>query len=538
MILFEKNTCFNIESTKNVKDNFYTQIFTIDNSNDKCIYQGSMIDNGNGLVWEGYGKLWTKDKIYNGYFENGNLDGKGIFRYIGKSKDLNKEFVTYYEGEIKKGYKDGSGLEIYYNEESYKGSFFKSLRHGNGTYFASNGSEKIKANWEMGYAKGTESITEYWDNGNIKYKGGFNGRKPHKKGVWCYKDGNICFDGIFDDGKPVKGIIKNKLGMNILSGCLNNDGNVILYHENGNKFLEYNLIKNSESVEYKLIEFYENGQMKFKGTMHNNILFNFSNIELIDIYSHIKSIDEEETEFKKNYKEGIFYYKNTNINSPKIEFICSYNENGNFNGDYKEFSKSGLLVKHTNYKNGILDGEYKTYYENGRPHIEGIMKNGSLEGIYREFSDNENSTILKEGTWESGVPNGVLTNAVVYNSNNKKIYEGNISATGKYIDQGKLYYDNESNSIKYDGNFSNGKYHNNGSLYFPNGNFSYQGDWNNGRRNGQGTSYYESTGTMEYLGDWINDEKHGNGCLFNEAGEQVWSGSFHYNEIQIPNVEG
>ena len=39
---------------------------------------------------------------------------------------------------------------------------------------------------------------------------------------------------------------------------------------------------------------------------------------------------------------------------------------------------------------------------------------------------------------------------------------------------------------------------------------------------------------MEYIGDWVNDEKHGSGSLFNEYGEQVWSGNFHYNEIQMP----
>ena len=254
---------------------------------------------------------------------------------------------------------------------------------------------------------------------------------------------------------------------------------------------------------------------------------------------HIKDLISNRDLCAENvYKEGTFYYEGANINSPKIKGICSYNESGNLHGNYKEFSKAGLLVKQTSYNNGVLDGEYKTYHENGRPHLEGIMKNGSFEGTYKEFFDNENSSILREGTWVSGIPNGKLTDAVVYNTNNQKIYEGNMSSTGKYVDQGKLYYDNESNSLKYEGNFLNGKYHNNGSLYFPNGNFSYQGDWNHGRRNGQGTSYYESTGTMEYLGDWVNDEKHGNGCLFNESGEQVWSGSFHYNEIQMPNVEG
>ena len=53
-----------------------------------------------------------------------------------------------------------------------------------------------------------------------------------------------------------------------------------------------------------------------------------------------------------------------------------------------------------------------------------------------------------------------------------------------------IYYDNNSNSIKYEGVFENNKYNGNGSLYFPNGNFAYQGDWVNGVKHGQGSSYY------------------------------------------------
>ena len=126
-----------------------------------------------------------------------------------------------------------------------------------------------------------------------------------------------------------------------------------------------------------------------------------------------------------------------------------------------------------------------------------------------------------------------MTNGILKNNDGKIIYEGNIDKKENFIGIGKLYYDNDSNSLRYEGDFENNKFHGIGCEYFQNGNNKYQGDWSNNKKHGQGTSYYESTGTMEYIGDWKYNEKHGNGTLFNENGEQVWVGSFHYNEIQM-----
>lgn len=530
MLLFAKNTEFDIVSSKVVKDRLHTQTFTINDSSydlGKCYFQGEIKNIDGKNLWDGYGKLWTPTFKYSGEFKEGLPHGNGTFHHR-DIDNLNKEFVTFYKGEFKNGMKEGKGKEIYYNKESYCGFFNKSLRHGKGILFASNGSEKIQGYWDMGYAKGLNSIIEYWDNGNIKYKGGFNGKKPDSNGVWCYPNGSMCFDGIFDDGKAIKGYIMDKNGMKIIEGSLIND-DLTIYHENGNKFLEI-----SKDKENNIKEFYLNGQVKIVGKVIDTNLFNFSKYNLIEIVDYVKLFSEKLNKYNLiTYSSGTEYFENSNINSPKVKCIFNRNSDNQLNGEYQELSDSGLLTVKTVYKNGKINGLYKSYYENGKPHIEANMEDGIYKGSYKEFANNDNSSITKEGNYIDNI----LKEAIIYNANNQKVFEGDISSNGKYINQGKLYYDNESNSLKYEGGFINSKYNGNGNLRFPNGHFCYQGDWVNGRKSGQGSTYYESTGSMEYLGDWLNDEKHGSGTLFNENGEQVWTGSFHYNEIQIIEQE-
>ena len=452
--------------------------------------------------------------------------------------NLNSEFVKLYDGTFKKGKKHGKGKEIYFNNESYEGYFDNSLRHGNGVFYSANGSEKIKGFWDHGKAVNTKSITEYWDNGNIKYKGGFNGNQWNGKGVICYLNGNICFEGELNNGKIIKGAIKNNDGIKILEGSFSNKlpGNFTLYHKNGNRCIDCIFFPKNKYYEIK--EYNLSGKLKFKGKIQKDLLHHGSEDKQFLTYflgMEITKLVQKLDELDIKYKKGTFYYPKSNINSPKIQSIVEYNDNHQLDNDYKTFYENGLLHIHKMFSNGKENGFYKTFYKSGRPHIDCFKENNQFIGLYKEYNDNNDSSlnIKKIGTYIINNNNEeILQNATTYN-NNKKIYEGNFDKNNKYTDIGKLYYDNESNSIKYDGNFVNNKYSGEGKLYYPNGNNCYQGDWFLDKKHGTGTSYYESTGHMEYIGDWVNNEKHGTGSLSNESGEQVWTGNFHYNEIQI-----
>lgn len=525
MVLFDYNTKINIISESVSDNDNYTNIFTVNEEDELCYYQGKMKDN----KWDGYGKLWTRYFKYHGNFKDGKVHGHGIYEYTDNNEDLSDEFVKYYEGSFYEGTKNGIGKEIYLNNESYFGSFKMSLRNGNGTLYNSNGSEKIKCFWENGTAINTTEITEHWENGNIKYKGGFNGIKWHGNGVICYKNGNIFYEGNLNNDNILNGVIKLPDNKKIIEGTFL-DNNYTIYHKNGTRYLE------SFNSEFK--EYTENGILCFKGTLFNNPidLFNISNCRFF-INGDTKVPEQKEiSEFIK-FKKGTKYFNNTSINNNKVKYILEYNENNLLNGNYKEFNKDSLLIKNCTYLNGEHNGPYVEFYENGKPKIECVFKKDQYVGEYKEFFNDENSTIAIKGKYdEEFVSNSntkLLKDAQIFYPSGKKKFEGTI-LNKKYHDTGKLYYDNSSNSILYDGNFLNGKYENQGTLYHENGNNKYSGVWSNGIRNGQGSSFYE-TGNIEYFGDWANNEKHGQGNLFNEAGEQVWFGNFHFNEIQMIN---
>ena len=113
------------------------------------------------------------------------------------------------------------------------------------------------------------------------------------------------------------------------------------------------------------------------------------------------------------------------------------------------------------------------------------------------------------------------------NKNNMNIStnQNNILEDGKYytnqiknnLQNGKgiIYYSN--GKILYEGDFINGKYEGNGKYFYENGEY-YIGQFKNGLKNGKGTEYY-SNRKIKYEGDYINDKAEGNGKYILENGE-------------------
>ena len=81
--------------------------------------------------------------------------------------------------------------------------------------------------------------------------------------------------------------------------------------------------------------------------------------------------------------------------------------------------------------------------------------------------------------------------------------------------KGIKYYSN--GNILFEGNFINGKFDGNGKYYYDDGNY-FIGEYKNGLRNGRGTEYYRN-GKIMYEGDFINNKMEGNGKYILEDGE-------------------
>ena len=110
-------------------------------------------------------------------------------------------------------------------------------------------------------------------------------------------------------------------------------------------------------------------------------------------------------------------------------------------------------------------------------------------------------------------------------NNNKSINKDYIWEDDKYYigqiknnlpnGKGTKYYSN--GDILYEGDFINGKFEGNGKYFYENGE-CYVGQFKNNLKNGKGTEYY-SNGTIKYEGEYINDKAEGNGKYILENGE-------------------
>ena len=78
-----------------------------------------------------------------------------------------------------------------------------------------------------------------------------------------------------------------------------------------------------------------------------------------------------------------------------------------------------------------------------------------------------------------------------------------------------MYYKN--GKIKYEGDFVNGKIEGEGKYFSENGEY-YIGQWSNGRQHGKGKMYYKN-GNIRYEGDFINGKIEGEGKYISENGE-------------------
>lgn len=79
--------------------------------------------------------------------------------------------------------------------------------------------------------------------------------------------------------------------------------------------------------------------------------------------------------------------------------------NGNKDGNWKSWSKTGKLIKDINYTNGVLNGKFELYYISGKKKFIGAFSNGQKDGVWSFY--NEKEKIIKTGLYESGSPKGI-----------------------------------------------------------------------------------------------------------------------------------
>lgn len=527
----------------------YATIKYVDEDEIEYLYQGE-VNEKNEL--DGYGKLWSNDYSYHGYFKNNMLSGKGIMKYIGNDKELNNTFSVTYEGEFSNNKKNGHGLETYKNNEYYEGSFLNDFRHGKGILYNPNGVPKFDSFWELGRSVNTEEITEFYKNGNIKYKGNYNGQSRHGKGTLFNDKGFLIFSGEFDNGLLLNG----KLYTN---NFVTFDGTFIdnlpdsgkFYYQNGIQMCEGKIVSGMHGDfligESKI--FNTSSKLIFEGEMINiydypdNSNLNIDGDLRMSSYTEISSVlgysinnfFNDKKDFKILFGNGTEYYASDSDkmsnNIPIHKRTIKMNDNKLLHSQNISYHENGQIKKIANYKNGKLDGECFEYSNTNVI----LSKCNYIENKkHNDYFSYFNNGIIKDIIrYDNDEPINITS---YYPSGKKKIKGNCLIISNKVLIEGdniKIYYDNEPNSLKFEGSMTEGKYSNHGILFYENNNKIYEGNFDNGKRNGIGASYYESTGTLEYNGSWVNDERHGEGAIWDESETLVFQGEFQFGDMKF-----
>jgi antitoxin component YwqK of YwqJK toxin-antitoxin module len=552
---------------------------------------------------------------YSGNWNNGLFNNDGILNIsinkVTKKKDINSDNnensnndeninlkenydivpIKYnYSGNWNNGLQHGNGHEKHFNNEKYIGTFKYGLRHGTGMLLNKFGRVKYNKDvkWINGKVIGDGDITDFYENGAIKYIGKYNNDMYNGKGILYYNSG---LDNINLSYKKYEGQFKNnnyegkgKLYYSIeelsffnnikdnnnskynhikYEGQFKNNnyhGKGVLKFPNNKICYDGNFYNNFINEKNEIIIYYNDGHPLYKGFILNNIKNDNAVDSFDNSHNNYKSFDNyDEYQGKKNNKPSCDcsscrkkYEKNYEKKSKPFDIYKLLNFHfiphgkGKYYNILAETNKSTMrynFLEDGNYNCGKLHGKSIIFYPNNNICIKGSFVDNKMNGLCEKYLNNKKNTKL----WNGIFKNNLLISGDIFYKNGKKYYSGkikypdnlsidNIISNDKlgnnmvFYGQSKFYYNNDSNNIEYTGNLDNNKYNGYGTLYSSNGIKKYEGEWVDGRRNGQGNTYYESE-IIQYMGTWINDDRNGEGTIFDSEGTMIVTGMFENNEL-------
>lgn len=132
----------------------------------------------------GYGTRRSLSTLYNGYFKNNHLHGKGELKYL---IDEDEEYWVSYVGDFVEDKWEGKGTLKLRDGSIYIGDFFQNMQHGNGMLkFPSGNIYEGQFKFNNQHGKGTIS----WKNGD-KYVGDWLDGVRTGKGIYTWPSGEI-----------------------------------------------------------------------------------------------------------------------------------------------------------------------------------------------------------------------------------------------------------------------------------------------------------------------------------------------------------
>ena len=433
--------------------------------------------------------------------------------------------------------KEGYGMD--YSQDGkilYKGDFKLNVYNGKGIKYNYNYENNAYIKYEGSFKNGNYNGegTKYFDLSKIKeYVGNFMNGVYNGMGIKYKYTGEAEYEGIFQDGY-------------LISGNQNTDNYIGQIH---------NRMKEGKG------KLFIDNKLRFEGLFKNDkfiegIVYNLNNKKFFE-----GKISDD------NKKEGKFFGEDSTFEGKfedyiKIaDYIIDFTNTCqiNFEGEYKNGMKCGKGKDYlTGYEGEFLYGMYHGKGKYTSDNIEGEFKNGKKTGYWKETNfEGEYKYGLRNGkgienSWTGYYVNGYL-HGVRIKEDQKKIYyfgeevnilnlkiednciyfnrtkeyEGDLE-NGKKNGNGVEYYKN--NKKRYEGSFKNGNHHGNGKEYYDNGILKYFGEFNNGVYDKKGIEYDEE-GNKLYEGEFKNGKYNGNGKLYRN-GKIIYEGDFVNNKLQ------
>ena len=166
------------------------------------------------------------------------------------------------------------------------------------------------------------------------------------------------------------------------------DGPYEEYYENG-QLKAKGTIRDGE-VEGRWEEYYEDGQLMTRGTIRDG--------EPDGPYEHYDENGQLQAKgtIKDGDREGPWeeYDENGQLMTKR-----TYRAGG-YDGPFERYDENGQLQLKSTYKDGVVNGWTEEYYENGRLKTKGTYKDGYLDGPWEEYY--ENGRLKTRGTYKDG----------------------------------------------------------------------------------------------------------------------------------------
>lgn len=573
------------------------------NSHDQKVYEGEFEDDvreGRGNLYYPSGSVkytgeWKSDRPHGMgvlFYENGNKFYEGRWedgKALGQGVLFCESGLIEYEGQFLESKKNGIGVMYFSDGSKYKGEWKDDEMNGFGSLFYPTGELCYRGTWKNSKKDGNGAVLSrdniliyqgnfvddkkcgrgksYYDDGTLQYSGQWQNNKMCGEGILYDENGEKIFNGFFDNGKKISAsnVKVSKIGLDDITKT---EDNIIQDNEHNQEeqesesYINFDEDENQDDDIRTIIKMREN----FDIDSELDDFLSGDNNEQEDSEEEIDELDNEYTfaNMKKVFEEEKSEEEildTLNYLTERDDEVLENNleeENDKYLDDdtFDEFSNDDMIsqsdLREDLYEEDLHEEDDMEDEDESEEESDDYGDETSEEDYEDEQFELEKDALEKEtiyctesslkGEKETSEEDNRKENTEIpkddKDKNNESKEYSNLSRNS--IEEGNFRYEGNFNNFSktgngtvffkgrkiYTGNIVMGAYEGEGKLYDSDGNIVYDGQFKDGKRNGKGKSF-DCAKNVIYDGEWKDDLQHGHGRLLNSNGNEIYKGSFH-----------